>query len=200
LRLLLRSTVLAGAIAVPCSGATFYNDISSDDWQNPIEFELSSGSNPLSLSLLGSGFCPEFITLVVPADLRLTALNLVNFESQPGNESFLGLQVGQTLRISPALFESPPAGTDLTDLQIGDLRLNSGSVGRADLLEDLTMESSLGGVSSLGPGEYALWFNETGLGAQFDVEFIASPIPEPSSTSLFILTLAFLVTSRTRTK
>ncbi len=170
------------------SAATFYQEISSTDWQTPFRRDISIGANTIQGDLLGEGFCPIYQTLIVPNGLQISSIDLIRYESTAGNESFLGLQTGGTLRLSPALFESPPAGTAREDLTIGDLRISSAAIGRDNLLQDLTAESSLGASDSLGPGEYALWFNETSRdAARFEIQFNATPIPEPSAAILTAL-------------
>jgi len=196
---LLAQLVVGLLIQTPLHGGTVYNDPGHTDWQTPEPVMVQEGSNPLSGTLEQDGFCPDYYTLIVPEGLHITELNVLAYETVPGNNgSFLGIQPGQTLTVSPFFLENPPVGS--SPIPINNILINDSQIGMGGLLGTLTVGAPLNGTPTLGAGNYALWLNETSTGAIYEIDFVATPVPEPSVPTLLILAASLARFRRRRTR
>jgi MYXO-CTERM domain-containing protein len=186
--LLLLSTVL------PLSAATLWSENSqgdlSDDYTAPNTFNLTQGSN--FLSVFTSGGDPDLFTVVVPAGFQIEFLNLASYNFDvPGNETFLGFQNGAVLQRDPADFTFAMAG------EISWLTYGESQEGRN--LFDSISSSPNASAPPLGEGTYAFWINEIEPTPAFSaLEFLVTPAPIPEPAVLPLLGLAGLVTLRRR--
>jgi len=168
----------------------------SNDWQEPFFFQIEAGSNVIQNSFPGGGLNPLFYTMHVPAGLEITRLNVLSYKqdgdfSQNGG-SLLALQIGSTLEASPETIEA-----DFSIL-INHILFSDQLIERDNLLETLSVGEQLNGAPTLVSRDYALFLNETSTAVsniRFELEFIASPIPEPTATALLAL-LPFFLTRR----
>lgn len=174
--------LLALLVASPAAFAdvihdeTIDGDISDDRFAPTQGGSLVFGSNTITATVVMGDI--DYLTFTVPAGFELVQMNLLAFESVPGNRAFIGLQAGSVFTLDPdfpdpaellgyALFGSGQVGTDILD--------NIGNGG-----------GSIGFTGSLQPGDYTLWMQETGEDADtFTLDLVA--VPAPTTTALLAM-------------
>ena len=186
------AAVVAGASCA--MGSVFHDDAIhgdlSDDRFNPTVFNLGVGVNTI-ISETGLSNLPapegdrDYFTLVVGAGQTLTSITLVESVNVGGGGfdpvAFIGLQFGPMVTVDPdAPNPAPLAGWTLS---------TPDAVG-TDLMSVLT-----GGLTELGPGEYAFWVQQTGEDIT-RVRLDFNVVPAPGAVAL--LGLGGLVSTRRR--
>jgi|GEM_PF-6584107 len=144
------------------------------DYQNPNRLSVTGCS--LEIAGFVERDSPDFFTLLLPPDKRLTEVTLLRYGHRSrANVSFIGFQEGDTLDDSPENARSE----DFTFALFG-----------ADDL-DQPLLSSPAGIS----GPLAFWLNETASsGAAYRLRFTI--VPEPFSTTLCGLSFLFTLKRR----
>lgn len=174
--------LLAVGLVVPMAAAdAFYDETVngdlSDDRFNPAVFGLSLGTSSLIMeSLLANLPQPEgdrdYFTLVVGAGQTLTEIIYAESLLPNGgfdNAGFLALQFGPVVTVNPDL----PDPTPLAGFIIGS----------PDLVGTNVLGALSGGLSELGAGEYAFWFQQTGEDLN-RVRFDFTVVPAPGAMAL----------------
>ncbi len=177
------------------SGFTYDEAINgdlSDAYTSPSPISIIMGSNVLSGSLAGGSNDLDLFRLDVPVGLEITEIRLLDLIGG-GNASYFMLQPGSTLSSAPSNSFGDPVGF--------------AAIGSAGVGNDLLPTITLPGITSLAPffgaatltaGSYAGWLNETGAASSYSLNFIASPIPEPSSVLLLGVCAISFLSKRTR--
>lgn len=141
-------------------------DEASDDRFNPTSLAFPLGSSTVVVNQQGDfeigGRDLDYITFEVPAGQQLTALNMEGYIADPNNAAFLGLVLGDT-------FPTDENNTDITDLDGGQL-INEFQIG-TDILPNFSQFVS-SFSAPLEPGEYTLWFNQTGMFSEAILGFV----------------------------
>lgn len=141
----------------------------SDDRLNPTQGgPLGLGSNLLLASVVMDDL--DYLTFTVPAGAELVAINLLAYDSVPGNRAFFAIQQGTIFTLDPnipdpsvllgyALFGETDLGGDLLPI------LGSGA-------------GSIGFTGFLPAGDYTLWIQETSEDlASFTMDLVTIPAP-----------------------
>lgn len=172
------------ALPLTCHAITITGG--SNNWMSPFLFEVTEGSNIIDNTLPGGNQAPLFYTMRVPSGLEITRLNVLSYSaSGSGNGgSLLAMQIGRTLEASPAQLEAD------FRFRVNNILISQALIGSDDVLQTLNAGEQLQGAPTLVARDYALFFNENtpGIsGVNFQVEFIATPVPEPSALTLLAL-------------
>lgn len=174
--------LMAVGVLVPMASADVFYDETvsgdlSDDRFNPSVFALALGTSSLIMeSRLANLPQPEgdrdYFTLVVGAGQTLTEIIYAESILPNGgfdSAGFLGLQFGPVVTVNPdAPNPAPLAGF---------------IIGSEDLVGTNVLGALSGGLSELGEGEYAFWFQQTGDDLN-RVRFDFTVVPAPGAMAL----------------
>ena len=136
----------------------------TDDPNNPLPLQLEPGENQFGASVVAGDI--DYITINVPANMVLSAINLDSYESLD-DQSFMGLQSG-------SVFTELPAEPNVANL-LGFSLFGTASVG-TDLLPNIAAgQGAIGFTPPLQAGDYSFWIQETGEDvSSFSVTFVVT--------------------------
>jgi hypothetical protein len=147
----------------------------SDDYLIPHVFTPGTGTSTLTGSVADGD--RDLFTIDIAAGLQLTSLFLVSYTTtdpdRPDNITYLLAQPGATLAAAPSNEDPYPGGA------IGYVGFGKWAEGR-ELLRFLTAGPPFDYATTLGPGSYAFWINETGPVSGYQFRFQVAAVPEPS--------------------
>lgn len=156
----------------------------------PSGVTLALGENEVVGSTIAGDL--DYLTINVPADMRLDAMFLDRFVSTD-DIAFVAIQAGST-------FTESPSNPNVANL-LGYTHFSSFDVG-ADILDDLaTGAGAIGFSAPLPAGSYSFWIQQTNpqsVGYTFDFRVSAVPIPELSPNILLGAMAVALVAFKTR--
>jgi len=175
-------SIIALAVLAPAAHASVIFDEGvdgdlSNDRTNPSTFVLGLGVNSFTMDVIdsdGPNGDLDYFTVTVGIGLTLDAVTLVSTTNPAGGfdaTSFIAMQIGPQVTVDPA----SPDPTPLSGFVIAD----PSQVG-SDLLPALA--GSFG--PTLGPGEYALWVQQTGEDLT-RVSLSFNVVPAPGSFAAF---------------
>lgn len=175
----------AAALAPAALATVVYDESSSGDFSNvgtaPTLVSVAAGSNTVLgfTGNPGTGVDRDYFTLTVPAGFQLQALNVLAGTSTLGNLSFLGIQSG------PQVTVSPTGGTAVGLL--GWAHFSSSDIG-SNILPQVGIGPGASGFTNLlGAGTYSFWVQDTGGGrANYAFELVLGAVPEPASALLLL--------------
>jgi hypothetical protein len=209
--------LLLAALTTPATAATIWDEMTNGDLSGngltPTTLNLTAGSNKL-IGTTGVPFIGledglpvfgevdrDYFTITIAQGQQLDSMLITNRNSPPGNDTFLGIEIG-------------PAVTEATDAVIpsklwgyllyGDLQFNRTTrVGSNLLAQIFDLKNNKVGIGPLGPGTYSFWTQDTLNGALIDYEFDfrvsqAAPVPVPAAWVLMTGSLAVLGSLRRR--
>ncbi len=158
----------------------------SDEYLLPTQLSPGVGTSTLKGTIADGDL--DLFTLTVAAGMNLNSIKLLSYATDAentGNVSFLLSQPG-------AILSAPPSN-DFAD-PIGYVGFGTWAEGR-EILRFLTTGPPYDYASSLEPGSYAFWINETGYASTYQFSFTVAPIiiPEPSLSLLASTSLALLL-------
>jgi hypothetical protein len=164
--------------AVPAHAVTAWDETVQGDLSSnglaPTLLTIGAGINTVlgSVGNSGAGVDRDYFSFSVPAGWQLSAMILRPETNISGSASFLAIQAGPQVTVSPsgagavALLGYVLYGTD----QIGN-----------NLLQDMALP---GGV--LGSGTYSVWVQELGGLSPYGLDLIVAEVPEPGSAALLL--------------
>jgi len=185
------AALLALCFTLGAQAATAWSESSSGDLSNdglaPTLLSFGLGSNTVfgGAGNSGEGIDRDYFSFVVPVGMALTGLTLLDGTSISGASSFLGLQAGPQLTVTPS-------GAGVENL-LGFLHYGNDQIG-TDLLPTL----AVGMTGGLPSGAYSVWVQETGGSIQYGFDFAISAVPEPFGASLLAVGLLVLAVKRRR--
>jgi len=183
MRLLFYALALAG---VSASAATVYNETAGDlsnDGLSPTALTFTLGSN----QVIGStgrasatvGIDRDYFSFTVLAGQSLTAITLLPGTQVDGIFSFIGLQAGNQVTVSPAAVTAQGL--------LGWSHYSTADIGR-NILGDMAIPAneSTGFSVPLGPGTYSVWIQDFSVptvpyGFDFTVAAATAATPEPGT-------------------
>lgn len=150
---------------------------------------LALGSNVV-LGTFGesvSGADTDTLTFEIAAGMQLDSIDLsiTVLSGTQGGGSYYAIQAGSSIGTSMAT--------------VGNNLSNTLVAGDRDLLADFAAGPFAGGsglTAPLAAGQYTLWMSETAGELHYELDFITSAIPEPTTGMLGLLTLLGLASSR----
>lgn len=155
----------------------------SNDGLSPTPLVVHSGSN-LVLGLTGSGaqgVDRDYFKLTVPVGSKLTAIRLLPSTSVSGGVSFIGMQAGPQLTVTPS-----GGGAEQLVAQ--------GHYGNDQIDTDLLPNIKLGPPGPLPSGTYSVWVQDTGGPASYGFDFVIStPASAPSLSGWGLAFLSVLL-------
>jgi hypothetical protein len=185
----------AGAVSIAWNEAV--NGEFSHNGLSPTPVSFVLGANDIfgtdGRSVAGGPVNPDYFTFTVPPGEALAAIRVLPGTTSAGplNDSFIGLQAGKQVTV-------PTTATTAAGL------LGWFHFGPEDIDADILPEMAVSGLGSsgfnvpLGPGDYAVWVQETGVCSpalcNYALEFVL--VPEPASGIALSIGLAFLAAAR----
>ena len=198
---LLLITVLSVGPTSAAFGAIVYDEAGSGDLADtglsPTAVGLSEGSNEVR-GTVGSAieagvrvFDRDYFAVTVPDGFEL--LSVVQLPGTlTAGLAFFAVQLGTQVTVSP----TPSDATGL----LGWVHYSSATL-NSDLLPLMGVPNfgSTGFTPPLGPGDYAFWVQELGLGSfPFRFDFVLAQVPMPASATLLLAGLAVIGLARRR--
>ena len=173
------------------------NSVHAASWNETLQGDLSNnGLAPSALALeLGinsvkgsfNGVAPErdYLAVMIPMDLQLSELLIGDGFIQNDARSFIGVQAGSTMTVSPT------SGSANGLLGFAHVQPGLG----IDILPDMGKTANFGAIGFTGPlaaGTYTFWIQDTSGNGSFSYDFILSAVPEPESNLLMLLGIGVL--------
>jgi hypothetical protein len=169
-----------GARAVATFDETTLGDYSNDG-AHPTPLSFLPGLNHV-FGTMGADFStpldPDIFTFTVPFGYSLTSIYL--HYRIPAERSFFAIATGNSIHTNV----THPVENGSSHLSNMLTRQNG------EMINELASTKEFGGpslmTSPLGPGSYAIWYQELSNRVNYDFSFQldAAPVPEPKSTSL----------------
>jgi hypothetical protein len=154
--------------------ATAWNEASNGDLSNdglsPTAVVVHPGSNVVigTTGNSGQGVDRDYFKFTVPPGSTLSAINLLPNTSVSGSVSFIGIQPGPQLTVTPT-----GGGADQLVAQ--------GHYGNDQIGTNLLPGIKLGPPGPLPAGTYSIWVQDTGGAASYGFDFVLStPAAAPS--------------------
>ena len=194
-RVLLAS--LACAVAVAAQAANGWNESLAGDLSNsgrsPTPVAMAVGINRVlgTTGNSGQGIDRDYFTFTVPSGAKLTALNLLSNTAVSGGASFIGIQAGPQVTVTPS-------GGGVENL-IGLGHYSNDQIGT-----DMLPAVLVGPTVEIGSGTYSVWVQDTGGPASYGFDFViaatttavpSSQVPLPT-WSMLGLALALCLAAR----
>ncbi len=187
-------------VAIACSASfatqagVVWNEASSADLSNdglsPTSLLIGTGSN-IVLGITGNtgqGIDRDYFSITVPSGSELTSIMLLPNTFVSGGSSFIGIQNGPQLTVSPE-------GVGAENL-LGFAHYSNDQIG-TDLLPIIhIVPATIGFSSALSSGTYSVWVQETGGPAAYGLDFVVTPVPLPGAAILLMSGLLGLATFR----
>ena len=145
--------------------STIWNEALNGDLSNsglaPSAVATSVGSNVVigSVGNSGAGIDRDYFTFTVPAGAALAAIKLLGNTSVSGGASFIAIQAGPRVTVSPN-------GAGVEQL------LGFTHYGGGDIDSDLLPAMAIGFTGALASGTYSIWVQETGGPATYGLDFV----------------------------
>jgi hypothetical protein len=155
---------LAGAHASPARAATVWNEAIEGDLSSngltPTPVAMSVGSNRVlgTTGDSGSGIDRDYFRFTVPTGATLTSILLLENTTVSGGASFIGIQAGAQVTVSPL-------GAGAEDL------IALGHYGNDQIGTDLLPVIRIGSPVTLPAGTYSVWVQDTGGPASYGFDF-----------------------------
>jgi PEP-CTERM motif len=163
----------------------------SHDGLAPTQVKFISGGNDI-LGTYGKPNAatdpvnPDYFTFTVPAGSALTGIIVLPGTTAAGplGISFIGIEQGNQVTLGP----SPPDATGLLGWHHTDPAMDIGTDILGKIGNPMPPMGETGFMPPLGPGDYAVWLQETGVCGpslcNYGFDFTLAAIPEPASLVL----------------
>lgn len=190
LRLAISIAILAVNSAVSLQASTLYNEAVQGDFSNsgltPTPMTAAVGSNQIfgTTGRNANGTDRDYLTITVPAGLQLVAITELAGTSVGGVVSFIGIQTGNQVTVSPN-------AVDATGL-LGWAHYGAATTG-TNLFPIMSVptQGSSGFTPPLSAGNYSIWIQDFNTGNfPYSFDFVLAPaasaVPEPRSYAMML--------------
>ena len=179
---------LFGLVSATAHAATVWDEASNGDFSNdgltPTPLVSAVGSNVIlgATGNSGQGVDRDYFKFTVPTGAALTSIFLLPNTSVSGSVSFIGVQPGPELTVTPS-------GVGVERL------LALGHYGSDQIGTDLLPAIEIGSTRPLPSGTYSVWVQDTGGPASYGFDFVmrslppAAPVPAVSEWGVLLLGL-----------
>ncbi len=182
---------LASGLVSGAGAATVYDESVSGDLSNagasPTFISTAAGSNQIfgTTGKTGGVIDLDYFTVALQAGQTLTAITLLPGSNVNGSLSFIGVQAGSKVTVSPT-------GGSATGL-LGWTHYSTSEIG-TDILPAIGAGAGATGFTPpLGTGTYSFWVQDTSPGAaHYGFDFTVTSVPEPTGMALMLAGLAGL--------
>ncbi len=185
-------------VAAPATAFAYDEAISPDLSSlagSPTPLTFVVGNNQVKGTVNSSGDVRDYITFVIPAGQRLSAIRMMSYTNnpdngQPGNRGFHMINLGNT-SIIPGSATDPVLGGDHVTGPIASGTDLLGGTGLAD-----GDPQGDGFTAPLGPGTYSYLIQNTSGSVAYDLEFVVTAVtaaPVPASNGWIGVLLAGLL-------
>jgi hypothetical protein len=178
-----------GAVSMTASADMIYNESINGDLSGnglvPTSLLFGAGSNQVlgATGDPGTGIDRDYFTFFVPEGMVLAGITLLPNTFVSGSSSFMGMQAGPQLTVTPS-------GGGAQNL-IGILHYDNSMIGTNIL-------PTMGITGGLGTGAYSVWVQELGGVVDYGFDFQVAPVPVPGAALLLVSGLAGLAALRRR--
>jgi len=188
---LLAATAFSG-FAVAADASTLWDESLDGDLSNdgfsPTQLVAALGSNVvlgIAGTPVGSDIDRDYFRFTVPDGARLSSIMLLGNTAVAGGVSFIGIQPGPQLTVSPT-------GAGASSL------IAFGHYGNAEIGTNLlpSLLVTPNPTSSLPSGIYSIWVQDTGGAAPYGFDFQIAPVPLPGAALLLLSGLFGLASLR----
>ena len=179
------------ALSAPGSAAVAWDEALAGDFANnglaPTPVTVAPGSNVIkgSTGNSGQGIDRDYFTFNVPAGAVLSAIWLLDNTSVSGDVSFIGIQAGPQLTVTPT-------GGGAQNL------LGFAHYGRDQIGQNLLPAMAIQFAGSLPSGAYSVWVQDTGGVVDYGFDFVITAVAEPGAGVLMGAGLLGLAVARRR--
>lgn len=175
----LAALLLALGFGAPGLAAVVWDEANngdlSNDGLNPTTVGASLGSNIVNGSTgnPGTGVDRDYFRFTIPVGAALTSITIQPNTTVSGSSSFIGLQAGPQLTVTPA-------GVGVENL------IGFSHYGNADVGVNLLPLLAASFISGLPSGTYSLWLQETGGPVDYGIDFGVTAVPLPAAAWLLM--------------
>ena len=175
----LAALLLALGFSAPGLAAVVWNEANngdlSNDGLNPTTIGVSLGSNIVngSTGSPGTGVDRDYFRFTIPVGAALTSITIQPNTTVSGSSSFIGLQAGPQLTVTPS-------GVGVENL------IGFSHYGNADVGVNLLPLLAASFISGLPSGTYSLWLQETGGPVDYGIDFGVTAVPLPAAAWLLM--------------
>lgn len=175
----LAALLLALGFAAPGLSAVVWDEANNGDLSNdgltPTTLGVSLGSNIVNGSTgnPGTGVDRDYFRFTIPVGAALTSITIQPNTTVSGSSSFIGLQAGPQLTVTPS-------GVGVENL------IGFSHYGNADVGVNLLPLLAASFISGLPSGTYSLWLQETGGPVDYGIDFGVTAVPLPAAAWLLM--------------
>lgn len=175
----LAALLLALGFSAPGLSAVVWDEANngdlSNDGLNPTTVGVSLGSNIVNGSTgnPGTGVDRDYFRFTIPVGAALTSITIQPNTTVSGSSSFIGLQAGPQLTVTPS-------GVGVENL------IGFSHYGNADVGVNLLPLLAASFISGLPSGTYSLWLQETGGPVDYGIDFGVTAVPLPAAAWLLM--------------
>lgn len=187
--LTISTLILCGFMNTSTAIAASWNETLQGDLSNdglaPSTLALDLGVNSVKGSY--SGVAPErdYLAVTVPTGMQLSSLLIGEGFIQDDARSFIGVQAGATMTVSPT------SGSSSGLLGFTHVQPSLG----VNILPDIGNTAAFGAIGfngSLNAGTYTFWMQDTSGRGSFSYNFILTAVPEPESYAMLLAGLGLM--------
>jgi hypothetical protein len=191
--------MIYGLINSTSASAASWDETLQGDLSNnglaPSALTLDIGINSVKGSFGGTAPERDYLAITIQSGMQLSALLVGDGFIQNDARSFIGVQAGSIMTVSPT------SGSSTGLLGFTHVQPGLGF----DLLPDIGNTAAFGAIGFTGPlsaGTYTFWIQDTSGNGSFSYDFVVTtaPVPEPETYAMLLAGLGLMGTAARRRK